>query len=83
MPIETMARVRGLTAGTITAHLEKLVAAGEEMDLDYLRPRVEKFAEIKAAFNKSGGKALTPVREILGEDFSYEEIRLARLFLKS
>lgn len=83
MPIETMARVRGLTAGTITAHLEKLVAAGEEMDLDYLRPRVEKFAEIKAAFKKSGGKALTPVREILGEQFSYEELRIARLFIKS
>ncbi|MFZ5453613.1 MAG: DNA helicase RecQ [Thermodesulfobacteriota bacterium] len=81
MSIEDMASARGLAAATINAHLEKLVAAGEEMDLAYLRPPPERFAKIKDAFQRSGGMNLSPVKEILGEDFSYEEIRLARLFI--
>jgi len=77
-----MAGIRGLAAGTIAAHIEKLVSSGEEIDIDYLRPPLERFETIKAAFQKSGGPALTPVREMLGEHFSYEEIRLARLFIQ-
>ncbi len=72
-----------LAAGTIAAHIEKLVSSGEKIDIDYLRPPVEKFETIKAAFQKSGGTALSPVREMLGEQFSYEELRIARLFMKS
>lgn len=75
--------MRGLAASTITAHIEKLISFGEEIDIDYLRPSVEKFETIKAAFQKSGGTALSPVREMLGQDFSYEELRVARLFIKS
>jgi ATP-dependent DNA helicase RecQ len=81
--IAEMASARGLAPGTILAHIHKLAVAGEKIDIDYLRPRAEKFARIKAAFQKSGGMALSPVREMLGEDFSYEEIRIARLFIKS
>ena len=69
MSIEEMASMRGLSPATITAHIEKLVRAGEEIDLDYLRPPAEKFEIIKAAFQKSGGMALSPVREMLGEIF--------------
>ncbi len=83
MSIEEMAGIRGLSPVTITSHIEKLVAAGEEIDIDYLQPPVEKFEKIKAAFQKSGGTALSPVREMLGEDFPYEELRIARLFIKS
>ena len=82
MSIDKMASLRGLSAGTIAAHIEKLVSTGEKIDIDYLRPTVEKLATIKAAFHQSGGSALSPVREMLGEQFSYEELRIARLFLK-
>lgn len=82
LSVEKMAGIRGLAAGTIAAHIEKLVGSGEEIDIDYLRPPPERFETIKAAFQKSGGPALTPVREMLGEHFSYEEIRLARLFIQ-
>jgi ATP-dependent DNA helicase RecQ len=81
--IEKMASMRGLAPGTIAAHIEKLVSAGETIDIDYLRPPLEKFAKIKAAFKKSGGTALSPVLEMLGEPFSYEDLRIARLFIKS
>ena len=82
MSLEKMASMRGLSAGTVAAHIEKLVSSGEKIDINYLRPSVEKFDKIKAAFQQSGGTALSLVREMLGEQFSYEELRLARLFLK-
>ena len=83
MSIEKMASVRGLVAGTIAAHIEKLVGSGEKIDIDYLRPPVEKFETIKAAFQQSGGTALSPVLEMLGEPFSYAELKIARLFIRS
>jgi ATP-dependent DNA helicase RecQ len=83
LSVEKMANLRGLAAGTIASHIEKLVSSGEKIDINYLRPPSERFETIKAAFQKSGGTALSPVREMLGEQFSYEEIRRARLFIKS
>ena len=41
LSVEKMASMRGLAAGTIAAHIEKLVSAGEKIDIDYLRPPVE------------------------------------------
>jgi ATP-dependent DNA helicase RecQ len=83
MSVEEMASLRGVSAWTIMSHIEKLLSAGENIDIDYLRPPVEQFETIKAAFQKSGGTAFFPVREILGEQFSYAELKLARLFIKS
>ena len=83
MSIEKMASMRGLASGTIAAHIEKLLSSGEKIDIDYLRPPPERFETIKAAFQKSGGTALSLVREMLGEPFSYEELIIARLFMKS
>ncbi len=82
MSLKEMAKTRGLTASTIVSHLEKLRNAGEEIDIDYLQLPPARFETIKAAFLKSGGMALTPVKEMLGDDFSYEELGLARLFMK-
>ncbi|MDP1845949.1 MAG: DNA helicase RecQ [Candidatus Moranbacteria bacterium] len=83
MSIEKMAKARGMTPGTITSHIEKLTSAGEEININYLRPPAKKMEKIARAFQKSGGSALSPVREILGDEFSYEELRVARMFLKS
>jgi ATP-dependent DNA helicase RecQ len=81
--INEIASLRGLAAGTIAGHIEKLVRAGEDIDIDYLRPPVEQFETIKAAFQESGGMALSPVLGRLGEQFSCEALRIARLFIKS
>ena len=58
MSIEKIASMRGITFRTIAAHIEKLLSNGEKIDIDYLRPPVEKFETIKDAFQKSGGTAL-------------------------
>ena len=83
MSIEEMASLRGVRFGRILAHIEKLVSAGEKIDIEYLRPPPERFETIKDAFQKSGGAALSPVREMLGEQFSYAELKIARLFIRS
>ncbi|MFZ2226725.1 MAG: DNA helicase RecQ [Candidatus Moraniibacteriota bacterium] len=81
MTIEKIAGARGLSEATIIDHIEKLKAAGEEIKIEHLRLPEDRFQKIKSAFEKSGGMMLSPVREILGEDFSYDELKVARLFL--
>lgn len=80
--LPVIARERGLSEKTILGHLEKLAADGREIDIEYLKPDKERFEKIKEAFLKSRDVKLKPTREILGNGFSYEEIRLARLILR-
>ncbi len=79
--IKEIAEQRELTEASIMSHLEKLTKSDPDIDLEYLRPPKDILEEIRLAFQESGGWQLAPARAILGEAFSYEEIRLARLFL--
>ncbi|MBU0619582.1 helix-turn-helix domain-containing protein, partial [Patescibacteria group bacterium] len=83
LPLQKIAKIRGFTEQTIVSHLEKLIEQGEKSDLiKYLQPaQSERLKIIKAAFEKTEDSKLAPVKEILGEDFSYQELKLARLFL--
>jgi ATP-dependent DNA helicase RecQ len=74
--------MRGLSPGTIISHIEKIFDADKQLDLSYLKPPQERFKKIAAAFKKTGDFALTPVRDILGDDYSYDELKWVRLFLK-
>ena len=82
LPIGEIARRRGLTVGTIISHVEVLVASGEQLDLGDLMPPDDRMAKIEVAFEDSGSLHLAPVRESLGEKYSYEEIRLVRVGLQ-
>ncbi len=82
MSIAEAARQRGLSMGTILSHIEKIINSGEEIDITHIKPQNEmRFNEIKEAFLKTAQPNLSPVREILGEEYSYDELRLVRLFL--
>jgi len=82
IPIDSIAKIRSLSAGTVWSHIEKLLQAGIELDIEYLKPNDEKrFGIIKKAFQESGQTMLAPVREMLGEEYDYDELRIARLFL--
>jgi len=61
--------------------LEKLKESGCILDLDKIKPDLNRFSRIKAAFIQSKDNKLSPVKTILGDDYSYDEIRLARLFI--
>ena len=81
LTISQMALHRGLTEKTIISHLERLVIGGESIDLDYLMPPPECLAKIQSAFQETGALFLTPVRGLLGEEYSYQDLWLARIGL--
>ncbi len=84
LPLEDIARSRGVKVGTIVSHIEQLLAAGETLDISYLKQAPdERFLRIEEAFRAAGTTALSPVKEKLGDTFSYDEIRLVRLFLST
>jgi len=81
LPIKKIAELQELKEETVISHLEKLVSLNDEINLNYLKPEKERFDKIKLAFAQMGDTKLSPVKNILGDSFSYREIRLARLFI--
>lgn len=77
LTILEIAQKRGLTVSTIASHLEKLILDGEDISIDCFVTS-ERQQHIIEAFKESGMQALSPVKEKLGEGYSYEEIRLVR-----
>ncbi len=81
MSIEEIAQERGLATSTIANHLDRLVRAGEKLDLEPLLPPQERFEKIKEALAQTGGEYLSPAKEVLGDEYSYDEIRIVWLYL--
>lgn len=81
LSIEQIAKIKGCVIGTVINHLEKLKESGYILDLNKIKPDLNRFNRIKAAFIQSKDNKLSPVKTILGDDYSYDEIRLARLFI--
>jgi len=81
--LDAIAESRGLVLGTVIAHLEKIVDEYPGIDIEHLRPARQRYDLIKAAFDHHGDLTLSPVKTMLGDDFSYEELRLVRIFLKN
>ncbi len=77
LTIPEIAQKRGLAVSTIASHLEKLILDGEDISIDCFVTS-EKQQHIRGVFKESGLQALSPVKEKLGEGYSYEEIRLVR-----
>ena len=83
LPISEIAERRGLSVNTVINHLGQLVTAGEDLDLGHVMPSSERSAKIEAAFKQAGSLVLlAPVRDLLGEEYSYEELRLVRIRLR-
>lgn len=83
LPLDEVARERGLTFGTVCGHAEKLLQGGElsrEAVRSALTGTIESgLPRIHDAFRSTGAAHLTPVYELLGGAFSFDELRLARL----
>ncbi len=84
-PISVIGKERGLVPVTIFGHLEKLVMNGRLSydDIDYLiTDKIRKgYPEIKRAFQSADTTKLAPIREALGDRYSYDEIRIARMMM--
>jgi ATP-dependent DNA helicase RecQ len=78
--IERIAELRNLSNSTIEGHLAFYVQQGilsieEVMD-------TSKLATIQNAIAQTDGKALSPIKELLGDDYSYGEIRITMAYLE-
>jgi ATP-dependent DNA helicase RecQ len=81
MGIEQIATARQLTQDAIVTHLRKLIEAGEPIEVSDFVPD-NHYQRIADAFAEVGFAALTPVKEIVGDDISYAELRLVRAALQ-
>ncbi|MBU4332499.1 DNA helicase RecQ [Patescibacteria group bacterium] len=81
--IKEIAEKRGLASSTIGGHIEQLFLDGRIPRVDLRRfVSAEREPVIREAFAKAGSTAaLSPVKEMLGEDYSYDEIRLVRAII--
>jgi ATP-dependent DNA helicase RecQ len=79
LSIPEIAHRRGLTEDTVLYHLERLVQAGARLELDHLLPAPDRLSRIEAAFQEAGSQLLAPVRELLGTEYSYRELKLVLL----
>ena len=73
LSIEQIAATRKLSAGTVETHLAFYVQQGQ-IPLDELVDR-DKIPHIREAVDRMGAEKLAPLKEFLGEGFSYAEIR--------
>ena len=74
-----IAELRGLAASTISSHLASFIQSGQIASLDMLVER-EKLAPIRAAFERFGYATLSEVKNYLGDEYSYEDLRYVRAF---
>lgn len=77
LSIADVARERGLSDITIEGHLEDAIRSGADVELDRLVAPARR-REIEVAIAEVGTELLKPIRDALGEDFTYAEIRFAR-----
>ena len=73
-PIAQIADQRGLAASTIENHLAYYVANGKLPVEKVLT--AERIATIENAIDKATSIGLAPIKELLGDEYSYGEIRL-------
>ena len=82
LSVSQIAQRRGLAETTIIGHLERMAGQGLILDLEHLLPSAEKLDNIREAFDVCGSDLLRPVREFLGAQCTYDELRLARIYLR-
>ena len=73
--LEEISRERGLSPSTIAKHLGHLMDKGQPVDLNRILPR-EKITLIEEAIARAGTERLAPIKALLPQDVSYDEIRL-------
>lgn len=83
LTIVQAAERRGLTTMTITNHIDRLIAEGAAIDLRPHLPPDAVVREIAAEFRKAGSFSapLRHVKDALGDEISYDEIRVVRAYL--
>ncbi len=79
MSVDEIAKHRGLKPTTIEGHLAHYIGAGELSVTDFISE--EKIARITAMFAERGDEDLSLVKEPLGDEYSYGELRMVKASL--
>jgi ATP-dependent DNA helicase RecQ len=80
-PVEKIAALRNLSHTTIETHIAFYVQQGKITVAQLID--VKKIPAIRKAIEAVGGKALTPIKESLGENYSFAEIRYVMAHIES
>lgn len=75
--IEEIAQERNVKTSTIIKHLSDLIEKNQPIDLNQLVP-LEHQKKIWQVLEVLGDISLTPIRENLGQNYTFDEIRLVR-----
>ena len=85
--IKEIAKERKLTQGTITQHIEEIVKKFPKTNISHIRPSQKIIDAVQEVNRKLKGDEmgrLNPIKLILdkqGKKLTFEEIRIARLFI--
>jgi ATP-dependent DNA helicase RecQ len=80
--LEEIAAARRLAPSTVEGHLAEAIEAGETVDVTRLVPDKARRRAIEDAIAVCGDALLAPIRNHLGEEYSYAEIRFLRTALR-
>lgn len=79
--LRDVAHERKVTMSTVIGHLEKCSDIDLSAELPHVVPDSDALNEIQKAFESVRSQKLTPVYKKLGGSYSFDEIRIARLFI--
>ena len=82
LTIASIAQQQNRSESTIVGQIERIVSWKQPLSLDHLLPDSDRLRQIEEALNLCGDEFLKPVWEYLGDEFGYDELRLARAFLR-
>ncbi|MDB9313970.1 DNA helicase RecQ [Spirulina sp. CS-785/01] len=77
LSIEEMAERRQMKPSTIVSHLSELIERGQPVEINFFISGIRQ-KQIVVVIEQVGDQSLTAIREVLGEDYSYDEIKLVR-----
>jgi ATP-dependent DNA helicase RecQ len=79
-PIQNIAELRSLSPTTIEGHLAFYVEQGK-LEIHQIISNPERITTIRQAIEEVGGEVLTPIKNTLGDGYSFGEIRLVMAHL--
>ena len=87
LSLSDIAKTRGVNPETVLAHLEKIVDDDSSVDINYLKKEISanklnKILKVIADLDDGSEVRLSPVKNKLGSQASFNDIRLARVFYK-
>ena len=83
LSMEAIAKLRGLTEGTISGHIEKGLEEGQgaAFDVDQLLDPSKRL-QVEELFNQHGDKSMKQIIEASGDTVTYAELRIVRAFMQ-